>query len=184
MRIVRPTLDHLDGFVAALESGWSPLSTDPKGGETILAQLAADPQRYLDGLFDRHGSRDPWRLADGTLQPPIPQCRYWMWDGEFCGVAVFRWQHGTVALPDTYLGHIGYNVVPWKRGKGYATAAVAQILPVARAEGLPWVDLTTDPANAASQAVILANGGVLVEEFTKPAAYGGGKALRFRIALG
>jgi predicted acetyltransferase len=43
--------------------------------------------------------------------------------------------------------------------------------------------LTTDPGNIASQAVILANGGRLVERFREPAAYGGKEALRFRIAL-
>lgn len=49
--------------------------------------------------------------------------------------------------------------------------------------GLPFVEVTTDLDNAASQAVIRANGGRLVECFRKPAAYGGKDALRFHIAL-
>jgi predicted acetyltransferase len=57
------------------------------------------------------------------------------------------------------------------------------MLPLARREGLPCVDLTTDPGNVASRRVIAANGGVLVEEFTKTAHHGGGPGLRFRIAL-
>jgi len=44
--------------------------------------------------------------------------------------------------------------------------------------------LTTDPANIASQRVIEASGGKLIERFYKAAAYGGHEALRFRIALG
>lgn len=81
------------------------------------------------------------------------------------------------------LGHIGYAVVPWERGRGHAKRALALMLPEARALGLPYVELTTSPDNLASQRVILACGGVLLKRFRKPAAYGGAEALRFRIAL-
>jgi predicted acetyltransferase len=73
--------------------------------------------------------------------------------------------------------------VAWKRGQGCATEAVRQVLPYARAQGLPYVELTTDPDNLASQRVIIANGGVLIEAFTKPVAFGSTPGLRFRIPL-
>jgi predicted acetyltransferase len=57
------------------------------------------------------------------------------------------------------------------------------ILPLAREQGLPFVDLTTDVDNVASQRVILHNGGQLVEHFLKPPSHGGIPALRFRIQL-
>lgn len=66
---------------------------------------------------------------------------------------------------------------------GYATQALADILPEARAVGLPYVELTTDASNVASRRVIEANGGKLIERFSKPANYGGAASLRFRIAL-
>ena len=106
-----------------------------------------------------------------------------MWDGEFCGSIGFRWQPGTAELPSHVLGHIGYSVAPWKRQRGYATEALRQILDDAAVEGLPFVVLTTDVDNVASQRVIEANGGVLVDRFTKDLAYGGSCGLRFRIAL-
>jgi predicted acetyltransferase len=106
-----------------------------------------------------------------------------MWDGEFCGSIGFRWQPGTTALPPYCLGHIGYGVVPWKQRKGYATLALALMLPHAKAESLPYVELTTDPENIASQRVIEANGGVLVARFTKPPQYGSTPGLQFRIGL-
>jgi predicted acetyltransferase len=74
-------------------------------------------------------------------------------------------------------------VVPWKQGRGYATLALGLLLPDARAQGLPFVELTTEPANVASQRVIVANGGVLVDRFTTPAALGATEILRFRIDL-
>ena len=106
-----------------------------------------------------------------------------MWDGEFCGNIGFRWQRGTEALPPHCLGHIGYSVVPWKRQRGYATRALAQLLPEARAEGLRYVEITTGPDNVASQRVIEANGGVLIEEFVTPPALGSRRELRYRVEL-
>jgi predicted acetyltransferase len=58
-----------------------------------------------------------------------------------------------------------------------------EVLGEARAAGIRYVELTTDPDNIPSQRVIEANGGVLVEEFVKPAALGGKRGLRFRITL-
>ncbi len=55
------------------------------------------------------------------------------------------------------------------------------MLRIAADEGLPIVDITTDLDNVASQRVIEANGGVLVERFTKLASAGGGPALRFEV---
>lgn len=74
-------------------------------------------------------------------------------------------------------------VVPWRRRRGHATQALRDLLPEVRKEGLAWVELTTDPSNVASQRVIAANGGVLVERFVKPAQYGFAEGLRLRIAL-
>ena len=122
-------------------------------------------------------------LPDNSTVARLPGYKLWMWDGEFCGVIGLRWQRGTMELPPYCLGHIGYAVVPWKRRRGYATHALRLMLPHARAEGLPYVDVTTDATNIASQRVIAANGGTLMERFHKPATHGGAESLRFRILL-
>jgi predicted acetyltransferase len=74
-------------------------------------------------------------------------------------------------------------VVPWKRRRGYATAALAATLPLAAAEGLAFVEITTDLDNVASQRVIEANGAGAPEVFTKLDVHGGGPALVYRIDL-
>ena len=184
MRLVWPAQEHLASYVAALERGWSP---DSIRGEVAareeLARIAADPAAFLAGLVDRGAKGPPITLPDGSTVPRLPGYRRWMWDGELCGSIGFRWQPGTAALPPHCLGHIGYAVVPWRQGRGYATLALELLLPEARAEGLPFVELTTEPENLASQRVIVANGGVLVERLTTPAALGATEVLRFRIDL-
>jgi len=106
-----------------------------------------------------------------------------MWDGEFCGSIGFRWQPGTEALPPYCLGHIGYAVVPWKQGRGYATSALRQLLQEIRGEGLRYVEITTSPDNLRSRRVIETNGGVLVEEFLTSEALGAKPELRYRVVI-
>ena len=122
-------------------------------------------------------------LPDGSSVARLPGYRRWLWDGEFCGSISFRWQPGTTELPPYCLGHIGYAVVPWKEGQGYAKLALKLMLEHAPTEGLEYVEITTDPDNIASRKVIEANGGVLVEQFRKPPQYGEKDGLRFRIVL-
>ena len=184
MKLVWPSLEYLPGYVAALERGWSP--DNVRGQATSLEELkriAADANAFLASLVDREAAGDPITLPDGTKVPRLPGFRRWLWDGEFCGSIGFRWQRGTEALPPYCLGHIGYAVVPWKRGRGYATRALGEMLREARAEGLRYVEITTQPDNVASQRVITANGGVLIEEFITPPAIGGHRELRYRVQI-
>jgi predicted acetyltransferase len=184
MQLVRPARAHLPSFIAALQGGWTPDSLrGEQAARDELAALRLDPDDYLERQVDRQALGGPVTLPDGSTVPRLPGLRHWLWDGEFCGAIGLRWQPGTTDLPPYALGHIGYSVVPWKRRQGLATRALALWLPVARAEGLSHVELTTDPHNTASQRVILANGGVLVERFFRSREYGGSEALRFRIAL-
>jgi predicted acetyltransferase len=184
MDLVWPAEAYLPSYVAALERGWSPDNVRPEAAaREQLAKIAQDPDAFVRELVDREAKGPPVIMPDGATMPRLPAYRKWMWDGELCGSIGFRWQPGTSALPPHVLGHIGYAVVPWKRGRGYATRALGLILADARAEGLDYVELTTDLDNVASQRVITANGGVIVERFVTSAQQGGGERFRFRIEL-
>ena len=183
MHLVWPSERYLPGYVSALERGWSPNNLRPEAGREELETIATDPACFLEELVDREARGAPLPTPDGTLVPRLPGYRRWMWDGEFCGSIGLRWQRGTNALPPYCLGHIGYAVVPWKQGKGYATLALKELLLAAPDEGLSYVEITTNPSNFISQRVILANGGVLVEKFVTSKQYGGTEELRFRIEL-
>ena len=184
VELVTPSLLHLASYVAALERGWSMEShREAQAASEELARVHADPQAFVASQTDREARGAPMTLPDGSVVARLPGFRRWLWDGEFCGAIGLRWQAGSPALPPHCLGHIGYAVVPWKRRRGHATRALALMLPEARAEGLAYVELTTDAANGVSQRVIVANGGRLIERFVKPAQFGGEPGLRFRIDL-
>jgi predicted acetyltransferase len=107
-------------------------------------------------------------LPDGRKVQRLPFHLFWLWDGEFCGSASVRFQRGTDELPAYVSGHIGYAVVPWKRGRGYASRTLTLLLPIVRAEGLRRVMLTCDSDNEASKRIILKCGGRLASEGPSP----------------
>lgn len=183
MNLVWPDAPYLPGYVHALQQGWSPDNLRPQAALDQLARIREDPEGFLREQIDREAKGPAIVAPDGSLVPRLPGYHLWMWDGEFCGSIGFRWQPGTTALPPYCLGHVGYSVVPWKRQRGYATRAVKLLLPLARAEGLTFIELTTDRDNLASRRVIEANGGAFVEEFHKSKEYGGAASLRYRIML-
>ena len=184
MKLVWPAPEYLPSYVAALKRGWSPDNIrGAVAAQEDLERIAANPAAFLASLVDKEGTGGPIALPDGTTVPRVPGYRRWLWDGEFCGSIGLRWQPGTEVLPPHCLGHIGYAVVPWKQGRGYATDALHEVLREAKAEGLRYVDITTAPDNLASQRVIQRNGGVLVEEFVTPLALGGRRELRYRVSF-
>lgn len=183
LELVWPAAAYLPGYVQALEQGWSSDNLRPEAAAEELERIAADPARFLSEQVDREAKAPPVKLPDGRTVPRLPGYQRWMWDGEFCGAIGFRWQPGTTDLPPHCLGHIGYSVVPWKRKRGYATCALQLLLPQVAAEGLPFVELTTETENVASQRVIEANGGEVVERFRQPMVHENAEMLRYRIVL-
>jgi predicted acetyltransferase len=148
-----PSLDMLDAYADALRRGWSP---DNLRGAVAAAEhlgyIAADPAAFVASLDDVAASGGPIALPDGSFAARLPGFSRWIWDGEFCGAVNFRLQHGPAALPAHVLGHIGFGIVPWQRGHGYAAKGVKALLPRARAEGLAHVDLRTETARRKSAA--------------------------------
>jgi predicted acetyltransferase len=61
-------------------------------------------------------------------------------------------------------GHIGYDIYPSHRGKGYGNLILKLALEKARELGIYWVMVTCDEDNVISRKVIEANGGVLDEK--------------------
>ncbi len=183
-RLLRPSAGQLPDYAAALDRGFEPSNwMGPEVACRHLDAIARDPAGFLRGLDDPEALGPAVTAPDGSTRPRLPGFTRWIWAEGFCGVLHFRWQRGTAALPDHVLRHAGYVIAPWRRGEGHATRALGLLLAEVAPLGLPWIELTTEPDNRPSIRVVEANGGVLVERFTRSAMHGGGEALRYRIAL-
>lgn len=184
MEIVRPEGRYLESYKSALiQSISSGTAAYLDRAECELSEIETSPVAFLAKQDDPSALSGDIELSDGSFVPRLPGFTRWMWDGQVSGEINLRWKVGTTDLPPHCLGHIGYEVFSWKRNKGYASEALRQILPEAIKLGMPFVELTTDVDNFASQKVIKNNGGVLHEKFVKPAVHGGTDGLRFRIYL-
>ena len=181
VRLAVPGREWLPGYVAALEAGWSADNLRPQAAQEELAAIARDADGFLARMIDREARGGPVTLPDGSQVARLPGYRLWIVDGEFCGSIGLRWVPGSTELPPHVLGHIGYAVVPWKRGRGYATRALALMLREARREGLEEVMVTTEPENIVSRRVIEANGGRDPERFDRGPQYGHSEGLRYRL---
>lgn len=174
----------LGPYQVALRDGWSPNTTRNVAPEQ-LAAIAADADAFLAEI---RGGPGRIRLPDGREVDRIPGPTRWICaedrpERPFVGSINLRWQEDAqgrpmLALPEHVLGHIGYSILPAFAGHGYASAALAAMLGVAREAGLPEISITCDETNHASRRIIEKNGGRLIETFVMP-LYGPEPHLRF-----
>lgn len=185
MELVRPSPLYLSSYREALRRGFHPSNHEGEARRlAAIAVIDADPQGFLAAFEDGSSEGPPVTLPDGTRVPRLPDLVRWIWDGEFCGVISLRWQHGTDALPPHVLGHVGYTIAEWKRGRGYASRALKEVLPLARAQGLGSIEIAASDENPASWKVIEKAGGVLYARETGVIYHRADEVLRFyRIAL-
>lgn len=183
MELHKPSIDIIAAYVSALKRGWSPDNLRTEAAQEQIVAISENADSFISKLDDPTAEAGPVTLPDGSKVPRLPSIRRWIWDGEFCGHISLRWQPGTEDLPATCSGHVGYAVVPWRRGEGLASAALIAILPEAKAVGLRYVTVTTSPDNPASIRVIEKAGGAKVRTYTAEKALGGHETIEYKISL-
>ena len=108
--------------------------------------------------------------AVGIGIPPgfVPHSTFWLLqEGEVVGVSNLR--HALTDGLRVEGGHIGYGIRPSARGRGCGREILRQTLQEAARLGIESALLTCAKGNAASAAVIAANGGTLENEEYLPA---------------
>lgn len=166
--LIEPSLLNLSDFEEALARGWSP---DPRRQqdktyiEAELETLRHDRAGFLTRFTS--GEIVATSISNRELQRVAVRL-FWIWDGEFCGYAALRHIPGMIQLPLHVPGHIGYSIVPWKQGRGYATQALQLLLPIAAHAGLATISVICNENNLASRRVIEKAGGVLDRIGTDP----------------
>ena len=130
--------------------------------------LSAGEDRYRSALDDFQAYVRSLRGGEGGYGLPaglVPYSTFWLSDGRrLLGRATLRYQL-TPELEHEG-GHIGYDVRPSERGRGYGTLLLKLTLEKARETGLRRVRLSCDTDNLASAKVIERNGGRLESHAT------------------
>jgi predicted acetyltransferase len=119
-----------------------------------------DPAAFRDEI-------DELRLAaaEEVARPAwqVPETTFWWVSGDhYLGRLSIR--HRLTAELARVGGHIGFDVRPSARRRGHATGMLAAARPYARQLGIDPAVLTCDSDNKASQRVIEANAGELIDE--------------------
>jgi len=106
------------------------------------------------------------RFSDAAQVPSgwVPGIELWLEDDAGEIAACVRLRFWLTPSLEAEGGHIGYDVRPSSRGRGFGTAALGLVLPEARRRGLERVRLTVDSDNLPSIKIIERNGGVLSGE--------------------
>jgi len=98
----------------------------------------------------------------------VPQTSFWLVEDGTHLLGELRIRHVLNDWLAIEGGHIGYNVRPAERRKGYGTLQLRLGLAEARALGLTRVMLTCDDENTGSARIIEANGGQLAGRVISP----------------
>ncbi|MBF9002534.1 GNAT family N-acetyltransferase [Vibrio nitrifigilis] len=93
-----------------------------------------------------------------------PSSTFWMVDDSDNIVGVVRIRHNINApILRNEIGHIGYDIAPSCRRKGYGTLILKMALSQAHELGISKLRLTADENNLGSRKIIERNGGMLDE---------------------
>jgi len=147
IRLIEPTLSLRTDFCSLAEEFLAE-------GDQRYRESIGDFERFIQLCSDEAVGRN---LAPGR----VPQSTFWLIRGEQKLLACSRLLHSLNAFLEEEGGHIGYDVRPSERRRGYRTQILRMTLDKARDLGLKQVLVTADSPNVASWRIIEKNGGVL-----------------------
>jgi predicted acetyltransferase len=129
--------------------------------------LADGDRRYREAIADFDGFVQlcsDEAVGSNLALGRVPQSTFWLVrDGQRI-LGCSRLRHTLNAFLEEEGGHIGYDVRPSERRRGYGTLLLRLTLDKARNLGLKRVLITADTPNIASWRIIEKNGGVLHSE--------------------
>jgi predicted acetyltransferase len=139
--------------------------------DLAVEHLNSGDTRYQDALGDipafiQHCSDDS--LGHDLIPGKVPQSTFWLVQARSRILGCCRIRHALTPALQVDGGHIGYDIRPSERGKGYGTQLLNLALSKARDVGLRQVLLICDTTNGASRRIIEKNGGVFHSEVTSP----------------
>jgi predicted acetyltransferase len=176
MELVLPTEQYQDSFIAAVREFQAGGDTNERG-KRYKQFIIADLEQHFAEFVEKELSH-----ARGENLPEgyVPETTLWLIDNnEFIGRVGIR--HTLTEHLLQVGGHIGYDIRPGMRMRGYGSKILGLALPYATKLGIDKVLVTCDTSNIGSRKIIERNGGVLENRISDPAK--GIDKLRFWISL-
>jgi len=167
VRLARPNIIYKSSFLKALAE----FQKEGRDLDCDKKELARDFSAFVAKIKS-------W--SKGKNLPPgyVPESVFWLVAGqEFIGKTSIR--HRLTPHLRKIGGHIGYEIRPSRRRRGFGTTILRLALRKARQLGIKRVLATCDETNIGSYKIIEANGGVL--ENAASMGRGQPKKLRFWI---
>ena len=151
MELVPPSSELESAFLAMYKDF---ADNDPENSE-YYSESIADFSLYIQRLNDE---AEGVNLREGY----VPCSHFWLVDCQKTILGVIRVRHN---ISNEFLsleaGHIGYDIAPSFRGRGYGKQMLKLALPEVKKLGIEKALITADEDNYASRKVIEANGGQL-----------------------
>jgi len=126
--------------------------------EWLYDQAVEDFGKYVQDRLD-------WKVGKNLPEGWVPASTFWLVRGDNKILGMSSLRHELTERLRRIGGHIGYNIRPSERGKGYGTAILALTLEKAKQLGLKRVLVTCDDNNVSSAKIIEKNGGILEDKF-------------------
>lgn len=148
LQLIRPTLEYYSSYMAMIEEM-------RQNSETVWAPYLPKENESPESFIARSLKRE----TDPEV-PYVPETIYWaLADQQIVGRISLR--HFLDENLAEMGGHIGFEVRPSARQKGYAKEMLKLVLETELAQQIGRLLLTCAPSNLASNKTIQANGGVL-----------------------
>jgi predicted acetyltransferase len=160
----------VDGVHRSFLDAMAEFRAEGRGDVTDRSMIGSELREFGDRWATSEGfaAYVGWLRAqslDDTPRPEgyVPSTTLWFVEGpEYLGRLAIR--HRLTAQLLEFGGHIGYDVRPAARRRGYATAMLRAALPMARDLGISSALVTCDVTNVASRKVIEASGGAFEDQ--------------------
>ena len=163
MELVEPSVKYKNSFIAAVREYQNDDGFDyrTKKYRTLSVEKL---EKYFDDYVEGELSHS---RGENLPEGYVPCSEYWLVDdGEFIGRATIR--HELNDKLKQLGGHIGYDIRPTMRGRGYGNRIMALALEKAKALGISRALVTCDIRNVPSRRIIEKNGGVLQDQVENP----------------
>ena len=163
MELVLPSVEYKDSFIEAVKEFQADVD-DSHRTQWYRKLSVPDLQADFGPFVEKELSH---ARGENLREGYVPYSTYWLVDeGEFIGQTNVR--HRLNEHLREVGGHIGYDIRPTKRRKGYGNKILELTLQKAEELGIDKALLTCDTMNEPSRKVIEKNGGVFENRVPNP----------------